>query len=142
MPEKVIITNEKGENFTSDLISVFKIPVINKVIVITTKNEVDPNGLTILHVSELDGEQLVAIKDDDLWSKIKLVMRAVVSSSEGEFEYEPLIADAKINGIYSRDISVDNAATKQMIEDYNAKKPVGLPKVEESAIAPASQEQA
>lgn len=125
MPEKVTLLNEKGESLQSDIVALFNIN--QKKFIITTNNEIDPNGLTVLHVSEVIGDKLNPITDDKDWDATKNVMRSIISGNENrDFKYEPVISNININGIYSRDISVENSALKAMITDYMNNKPVDV----------------
>lgn len=80
MPDKITITNENGESIQADLVTSFE--VNNKKIVITTRNEIDPNGLVVLNVSELNGDKLIPINNDQDWDAIKQTMRAIISGSD------------------------------------------------------------
>lgn len=125
MPEKVTFINERGESTQSDIVSVFK--VNNKKIMITTNNEVDPNGLTVLNVSEVNGDKLTTISNDSDWDAIKNIMRSIISGTDAtKVEYEPLLSIANINTTNSfRYISVSNSAVSAMVNDYSTNKPVG-----------------
>lgn len=50
------------------------------------------------------------------------------------FEYAPSISVAHINGIYSRDISVEGQAKEAMVKDYYNKKPVEAPNVSDQVV--------
>lgn len=80
MLDKITIVNENGESIQVDLVTSFNIN--NKKIVITTKNEIDPNGLVVLNVSELDGDRLIPINNDQDWDAIKQAMRTIISGSD------------------------------------------------------------
>lgn len=80
MLDKITIVNENGESIQVDLVTSFNIN--NKKIVITTKNEIDPNGLVVLNVSELDGDKLIPINNDQDWDAIKQAMRTIISGSD------------------------------------------------------------
>lgn len=125
MPEKITLINEKGESTQSDIVSVFK--VNNKKFMITTNNEVDPNGLTVLNVSEVDGDKLNTVSNDSDWDAIKNIMRSIISGTDAtKVEYEPLLSIANINTTNSfRYISVSNSAVLAMVNDYSTNKPVG-----------------
>lgn len=125
MPEKITLINEKGESTQSDIVSVFK--VNNKKFMITTNNEVDPNGLTVLNVSEVDGDKLNSVSNDSDWDAIKNIMRSIISGTDAtKVEYEPLLSIANINTTNSfRYISVSNSAVLAMVNDYSTNKPVG-----------------
>lgn len=118
MPEKITILKDGGESINSNIVSIFMIPESGKRYIITTENAVDPHGLTVLHVSEIQGTNLVKIETDEEWSLIKTVMRAIISSSVGSYQYIPSFSQATASGQYSRDISVSEPASKQMIDSY------------------------
>lgn len=118
MPEKITILKDGGESINSNIVSIFMIPESGKRYIITTENAVDPHGLTVLHVSEIQGNNLVKIATDEEWSLIKTVMRAIISSSVGSYQYLPSFNQASASGQYSRDISVSEPASKTMIESY------------------------
>lgn len=125
MPEKITLINELGESTQSDIISVFK--VNNKKIIITTNNEVDPNGLTVLNISEVDGDKLNSVTNDSDWDAVKNIMRSIISGTDKtKVEYEPILSIANINNTNSfRYISVSSSAVGTMISDYSSNKPVG-----------------
>ncbi len=118
MPEKISIVKDGGESLSSNIVSVFMIPDLNKKYIITTENAVDPHGLTVLHVSEISGDSLVKVATDEEWSTIKTVMRAIISGSVGNYQYIPSFETINAAGQYSRDISVSAPASKQMIDSY------------------------
>ena len=120
MPDKIAILKESGEQLNSNIVSVFLIPETNKKYIITTENAVDPHGLNILHVSEINGEELVKIATEQEWLTIKNIMRAIISGNVGPYQYELPIEQAKVNGQYYRDISVSSTASKQMTDNYMA----------------------
>ena len=125
MPEKITLINELGESTQSDIISVFR--VNNKKFIITTNNEVDPNGLTVLNISEVDGDKLNSVSDDSNWDAVKNIMRSIISGTDKtKVEYEPVLSIANINSTNSfRYISVSSSAVATMISDYSSNKPVG-----------------
>lgn len=133
MPEKITILKDSGESINSNIVSVFMIPESNKEYIITTENAVDPHGLTVLHVSEIKGDTLVKVETDEEWSSIKTIMRAIISSSVGSYQYLVSLDNAKASGQYSRDISVSAAAAKQMVDSYTSGEKVSpaVPEVEE-----------
>ena len=120
MPEKITILKDGGESINSNIVSIFMIPESGKRYIITTENAVDPHGLTVLHVSEIQGTNLVKIETDEEWSLIKTVMRAIISSSVGSYQYIPSFSQATASGQYSRDISVSEPASKQMIDSLDS----------------------
>ena len=118
MPEKITIVKDGGEQVNSNIVSVFLIPDMNKKYIITTENAVDPHGLTVLHVSEIQGDTLVKVATDEEWATIKTIMRAIISGSVGNYQYIPSFETINAAGAYSRDISVSAPASKQMIDGY------------------------
>lgn len=126
MPEKITILKDSGESINSNIVSVFTIPETNREYIITTENAVDPHGLTVLHVSEVKDDTLVKVETDEEWSSIKTIMRAIISSSVGSYQYILSFDNAKASGQYSRDISVSSAAAKQMVESYASGEKVSL----------------
>ncbi len=120
MPEKISILKESGETLISNVVSVFMIPDTEKKYIITTENAVDPHGLTVLHVSEIDNGTLQRVATDEEWSSIKTIMRAIISGNVGSYQYLPTIENINASGQYSRDISVSASASKQMIDNYAA----------------------
>ncbi len=131
MPEKISIVKDTGETISSNIMSVFMIPETNKQYIITTENAVDPHGLTVLHVSEIDNDKLFKVRTDDEWASIKTIMRAIISASVGSYVYIPVINNANVSGQYSRDISVSAGAAKQLLDSYtNGKKEIPPAKVE------------
>ena len=121
------------------------IPETGKKYIITTENAVDPHGLTVLHVSEIKDSTLAKVEEDEDWSAIKTIMRAIISGNVGSYQYLALMTKAKIDGQYSRDISVSSSAAKQMTDNYNAadKLETGkvedeVPTVEEPKVDPAT----
>lgn len=80
MPEKITLINERGESTQADVVAVFNIN--QKRFIVSTTNEIDPNGLVVLHVSEVDGEQLKPVSDDSDWDAVKTAMRTIISGSD------------------------------------------------------------
>lgn len=118
MPEKISILKESGEILNSNIVSIFSIPETEKKYIITTENAVDPHGLTVFHVSEIVGEELLKIATDEEWSAIKTIMRSIISGNVGSYQYQPFIEKVNVKGQYSRDISVSASAAKQMSDNY------------------------
>ncbi len=83
MPDKVKATNEAGESVEIEVLAAFTIPDFSRNYVIYSYNETDPNGLAKLHVSQLteqDGKYTLAnIETDDEWTRIKNVMREMIT---------------------------------------------------------------
>lgn len=120
MPDKIVILKESGEQLNSNIVSVFLVPENSKKYIITTENAVDPHGLNILHVSEINGDELLKIATEQEWLTIKNIMRAIISGNVGPYQYEKPLEQAKVNGQYYRDISVSVTASKQMSDNYQA----------------------
>ena len=120
VPEKIELLRESGETLNSSIVSIFMIPDTGKKYIITTENAVDPHGLTVLHVSEIHDGTLVKVEEDEEWTAIKTIMRAIISGNVGSYQYLSVMQKAKIDGQYSRDISVSSSAAKQMTDNYNA----------------------
>ena len=143
MPEKIAILKDSGETLNSNVVSIFVIPDSQKKYIITTENAVDPHGLTVLHVSEVNDTNLTKVATDEEWNSIKTIMRAIISGNAGSYQYAPLMSEAKTEGQYSRDISVSSSAAKQMVDNYAAGRALIETPAEEApaeAAAPAEAE--
>ena len=145
MLEKLEITKENGEVLSVDIISAFKISNDNgwKIYCLMTANELDQNGLVKILASEVMGDRLVKITDDKEWMNVKNVMRSIISSSPDSYTYVNVAKNFNATVDFARVIAVQDSAKMQLIDDYNAKKPVeeehvapGAPVVDES-VAPA-----
>ena len=135
MLEKLEITKENGEVLSVDIISAFKISNDNgwKIYCLTTANELDQNGLVKILASEVMGDRLVKITDDKEWMNVKNVMRSIISSSPDSYTYVNVAKNFNATVDFARVIAVQDSAKMQLIDDYNAKKPV-----EEEHVAPAA----
>ena len=135
MLEKLEITKENGEVLSVDIISAFKISNDNgwKIYCLTTANELDQNGLVKILASEVMGDRLVKITDDKEWMNVKNVMRSIISSSPDSYTYVNVAKNFNATVDFARVIAVQDSAKMQLINDYNAKKPV-----EEEHVAPAA----
>lgn len=135
MLEKLEITKENGEVLSVDIISAFKISNDNgwKIYCLTTANELDQNGLVKILASEVVGDRLVKITDDKEWMNVKNVMRSIISSSPDSYSYVNIAKSFNATVDFARVIAVQDSAKMQLINDYNAKKPV-----EEEKVAPAA----
>lgn len=135
MLEKLEITKENGEVLSVDIISAFKISNDNgwKIYCLTTGNELDQNGLVKILASEVMGDRLVKITDDKEWMNVKNVMRSIISSSPDSYTYVNVAKNFNATVDFARVIAVQDSAKMQLIDDYNAKKPV-----EEEHVAPAA----
>ena len=138
VPEKISLLKESGEKLNSNIVSIFMIPDTGKRYIITTENAVDPHGLTVLHVSEIRDHTLVKVEEEEEWSAIKTIMRAIISGNVGSYQYLSTMQTAKIDNVYSRDISVSSSAAKQMTDNYNAADKIASPTAENSAPEPGS----
>lgn len=135
MLEKLEITKENGEVLSVDIISAFKISNDNgwKIYCLTTANELDQNGLVKILASEVMGDRLVKITDDKEWMNVKNVMRSIISSSPDSYTYVNVAKNFNATVDFARVIAVQDSAKMQLIDDYNAKKPV-----EEEHVSPAA----
>lgn len=135
MLEKLEITKENGEVLSVDIISAFKISNDNgwKIYCLTTANELDQNGLVKILASEVMGDRLVKITDDKEWMNVKNVMRSIISSSPDSYSYVNIAKSFNATVDFARVIAVQDSAKMQLINDYNAKKPV-----EEEKVAPSA----
>ena len=83
MPEKINVISENGQKVEAELIAAFEVPDFTRKYVIYTFNELDPNGLKKLNVSQLVEENgnysLKTIETDDEWSRIKNIMREIIT---------------------------------------------------------------
>ena len=96
MPDKMEITNEKGEKVQAEVIAAFKLPDYGRNYVIYSYGELDPNGLSKLYVSQLteeaDAYKFAKIETDDEWTSIKNTMREIIT---GTTSCEFIKVDAK-----------------------------------------------
>lgn len=117
---KVIVNNEE---VNTDLVSSFEIE--NNKFVLLTKNELDQNGNVKLLASQILDGKLSRI-DDENWVKVKNVMRSIISSSAGDYNYiNPSESNTfEAEGNYSRTIAVQENARQTLISDYDSNKPV------------------
>lgn len=83
MPDKLKATNENNEEIEIEIIATFEIADFNRKYIIYSFDEVDPNGLAKLHVSQIieegDKYTLAKIETDEEWTRIKNVMREIIS---------------------------------------------------------------
>lgn len=83
MLEKIKITKNNGEILDVDVIGTFKINDFNRSYIIYSTNELDPNGLSKLSVAQLvlenDSYSLKSIETDEEWTKIKDIMRQIIT---------------------------------------------------------------
>jgi uncharacterized protein YrzB (UPF0473 family) len=137
MMEKVELIKNDGSKLSLDLISIFNAQENNKKYIILTANEIDQNGLIKVLVSEINDGQILKVTSDDDWTIVKNVMRAIISSSKGNYSYLSPNGSALsyvINDDFARIIAVQESAKEQLIKDYEAHKPA--PEVEKKPEAP------
>lgn len=84
MTNKLTITNENGQSVEAEKIIAFEIPDFGRKYIIYTFNEVDTNGLAKLYVCQIESEEngtmkLKGIETDDEWTRIKSVMREIIT---------------------------------------------------------------
>lgn len=135
MQNKVELIKIDGTREVLDLLSSFTIKNkdIEKKYVLLTLNEVDQNGLIKILASEVVDNKLVKIESNDDWMLVKNVMRAIISSSNGDFNYYNFGDDLSFNieNDYARVIAIQDVAKQQLIKDYAEKKPAPVEKKEE-----------
>jgi uncharacterized protein YrzB (UPF0473 family) len=142
MMEKVELIKNDGSKLSLDLLSMLNAQDNNKKYIILTANEIDQNGLIKVLVSEIDNGKLVKVTNDNDWSIVKNIMRAIISSSKGNFEYLSPNGSALsfvINDDFARVIAVQEPAKEQLTKDYEAKKPapqIEKPKEEPKPVDP------
>lgn len=126
--KKVELIKNNGTKSTIDLISLFKIKKndTEKDYALLTANEVDQNGLIKILAAEVKDGKLERIADQGDWTLVKNVMRSIISSSKGDFNYINL-GDVALSYVvddnFARIIAVQEAAKMQLIKDYEANKP-------------------
>ena len=125
MLEKITINKENGEVLNEDFITCFKINIggNDHIYYLTTNNEVDPNGLYKIKVSEMIDGKLHYIVSDTEWAEVKNVMRAIISSSNGNYNYVEKNSSVLANNDYGRIIAVQSPAKDKMGQDYKDKLP-------------------
>ena len=83
MDNKINVKKETGEVVQADLITSFEITDFGRKYAIFTYNELDPNGLVKLYVSQIIEENgnynLKKIETDDEWNRIKTIMREIIT---------------------------------------------------------------
>ena len=82
---KISIKNMDGTMEEVDLVNAFKISDINKSFVILSKGEKAGEGMSKIYISEFVESEpgvynLVGIKDNDIWNKVKQAMKEIVGS--------------------------------------------------------------
>ena len=128
MQGKVEIIKEDGTRLTLDLISEFETHSTKdglKKYILMTANELDQNGLIKILASQIEGKNVVKIESEEDWTIVKNIMRAIISSSKGDFNYINIDGNLSFNAPddYSRAIAVQDVAKQVLIKDYEDKKP-------------------
>ena len=130
MQGKIIITKKDSSTQTIDIVSCFTINVGNdtKYYYLSTANEVDQNGLIKILASEVRDGKLFKIESQDEWTLVKNVMRAIISSSKGDFEYynfgdEVSLSTDELEYGFARIIAIQDTAKDQLVKDYLEKRP-------------------
>ena len=130
MQGKIIITKGDSSTQTIDIISCFSIKVgaAEKYYYLSTANEVDQNGLIKILASEVSGDKLLKIESQDEWTLVKNVMRSIISSSVGDFEYvnfgdEVKLTTTELEYGFARIIAIQDSAKDQLVKDYLEKRP-------------------
>lgn len=128
MQEKVELIKNNGEKVSLDVISIFKSTSHGdeKEYILLTENEIDPNGLVKILASEICDGRLIKIENADEWSLVKNAMRAIISSSKGDFEYvNP--GNVTLSFVVAEDfakvIAIQEVAKQQLVKDYIDNKP-------------------
>ena len=122
MLEKIIII-KNGERSQIDLIDEFQIN--GKDYALMTLNEIDQNGLIKILASEVSGNSLIKIENEDDWTVVKNVMRSIISASGGDFVYTSTVSgkEFQVADEYARVIAVQDSAKEALIKDYQVNKP-------------------
>ena len=128
MQGKVELIKNDGTKTSIDLISLFSINIgdATKNYILVTANEVDQNGLIKIMAAEVVDGKLEKITDQGQWTAVKNTMRAIISSSKGDFSYvNPgnVSLTYVVNDDFARVIAVQEAAKMQLIKDYDNNKP-------------------
>lgn len=141
MTDKIIITNENSQSVEAEKVSAFEIADFGRNYVIYTFNDVDPNGLSKLHVCQYTEENglvtLRGVETPEEWTRIKDVMRSLINGNNVGFTYKNIGDSVSINSSTSAKlIAVKSDAVTKMRENYNnnvAKQqaPVQTPVVEQ-----------
>ena len=87
--EKLELSKSNGTTETLEIVSSFIIKSndVEKKYMLLTANEVDQNGLIKILASEVVDNKLVKIESEDDWMSVKNAMRAIISSSDGDYTY-------------------------------------------------------
>ena len=136
MQGKVELIKSDGTKTSIDLISLFSVKLgeIEKNYILLTANEVDQNGLIKIMAAEVIDGKLEKITDQGQWAAVKSAMRAIISSSKGDFNYvNPgnVALSYVVSDDFARVIAVQEVAKTQLIEDYEANKPSAPVEAEE-----------
>ena len=142
MQDKLELLKSDGNTDSLEVISSF---IINsngedKKYMLTTLNEIDQNGLIKILASEVVDNKLVKIETDDEWMLVKNAMRAIISSSPGDFTYYNFGTNLSFTSDieYARVIAIQDVAKQQLIKDFIEKRPNPEEKevVEEEVVDP------
>lgn len=142
MQDKLELLKSDGNTDSLEVISSFIISSNgnDKKYILTTLNEIDQNGLIKILASEVVDNRLVKIESDDEWMLVKNVMRAIISSSPGDFTYYNFGTNLSFESDieYARVIAIQDVAKQQLIKDFIEKRPNPEEKevVEEEVIDP------
>ena len=136
MQGKVELIKSDGTKTSIDLISLFSVKLgeIEKNYILLTANEVDQNGLIKIMAAEVIDGKLEKITDQGQWAAVKSAMRAIISSSKGDFNYvNPgnVALSYVVSDDFARVIAVQEVAKTQLIKDYEANKPSAPVEAEE-----------
>lgn len=126
MLEKLELIKNDGTKINADLIAEFEVDVNNakRRYSLYTLNETDQNGLIKILASEITDGKLIKIASDEEWTVVKNVMRAIISSTPGEFTYIiPTTLSFNVDDEYARVIAVQDVAKDALVKDYEEKRP-------------------
>ena len=125
--EKLELSKSNGTTETLDIVSSFIIKNKDgeKKYMLLTANEVDQNGLIKILASEVVDKTLVKIESEDDWMNVKNAMRAIISSSTGDYTYCNFGSNLSYSSDieYARVIAIQDVAKQQLITDFIEKRP-------------------
>ena len=127
MQEKVEILINGNGPISVELLSEFEINDAGNVkkYILLTNNDIDQNGLIKILASEIDGGQIKKIESEEDWTKVKNIMRSIISSSPETISYINTSENKSFNADenYARVIAVQDSAKQAILQDYFAKRP-------------------
>lgn len=127
MQEKLELSKSNGTTETLDIVSSFiiKSKDVEKKYILLTANEVDQNGLIKILASEVVDKTLVKIESEEDWMNVKNAMRAIISSSNGDYTYCNFGSNLSYSSDieYARVIAIQDVAKQQLITDFVEKRP-------------------